>query len=154
MKQYTIALFFIIAVSGVSAAYCQERKIERKDLPKEVEATVARESAGATIKGFATEKEGGVWTYEAELVVDGLTRDIAIDSKGNILEVEQEVVFNSLSDNVRSGLTKAAGTGTIGKVESLTKRGSIVAYEAVVTNGKKRSEIQVGPNGKALAKEE
>ena len=42
----------------------------------------------------------------------------------------------------------------IGKVESLTKKGKLVAYEAVVTNGKKHSEIQVGPDGKKLAKEQ
>jgi hypothetical protein len=52
---------------------------------------------------------------------------------------------------VKDGLAKAAGTGTIGKVESLTKSGKLVAYEAVVQKGKKRSEIQVGPDGRKLA---
>lgn len=44
-----------------------------------------------------------------------------------------------------------AVTGTIGKVESLTKKGQLVAYEAVVKTGTKRREIQVGPDGKKLA---
>ena len=59
---------------------------------------------------------------------------------------------HSLSDGVKAGLKAAAGAGTIGKVESLTKEGKLVAYEAVVTNGKKHREIQVGPDGKKLAK--
>jgi hypothetical protein len=154
MKRYTIALFFIIASIGVSAAYGQEKKIDRKDLPKAVEATVSRESVGATIKGFSMEKEDGIVTYEAQLVVNGRTKDISMDAKGNVLEVEEEVLFDSLTDDVKSGLKKAAGAGTIGKVESLQKRGGIVAYETVVTNGNKHSEIQVGPDGKALARKE
>jgi hypothetical protein len=55
---------------------------------------------------------------------------------------------------VREGLQQRAGTGKIGKVESLTKRGTLVAYEAHVLTGTKRSEVQVGPDGKPLAHEE
>ena len=77
-----------------------------------------------------------------------------MDSKGNILEVEQEVSIDSLSDNVKTALRAAAGAGTIGKIESLTKKATLVAYEAQVTNGKKRSEIQVGPDGQKLAHEQ
>ena len=51
----------------------------------------------------------------------------------------------------RAGLLQLAGSGKITKVESLTKRGAIVAYEAQVRTGAKRSEIQVGPDGKPLA---
>jgi hypothetical protein len=39
-------------------------------------------------------------------------------------------------------------------VESLTKHGTLVAYEAQVLNKGKKSEIQVGPDGKPLAHEE
>ena len=40
------------------------------------------------------------------------------------------------------------------KVESITKHDKVVAYEAqVITNGK-RSEVQVGPDGKPLDHEE
>jgi hypothetical protein len=52
---------------------------------------------------------------------------------------------------VKDGLIKAAGSGTVGKIESITKNGKLVAYEAVVKTGTKRSEIQVGPDGKKLA---
>jgi len=46
------------------------------------------------------------------------------------------------------------GGGKIGKVESITKQGKVVAYEAHVTTNGKRSEIQVGPDGRPLAHEE
>jgi hypothetical protein len=64
------------------------------------------------------------------------------------------VAMDSLPPEVKAGLTKAAGSGTIAKVESLTKAGKIVAYEADVKNGSKHSEVQVGPNGNKLAHEE
>jgi hypothetical protein len=36
-------------------------------------------------------------------------------------------------------------------VESITKNGKLVAYEAAVKTGTKNSEVQVGPDGKKLA---
>jgi hypothetical protein len=134
-----------------STAQGQERKIKRSDLPPAVEKTVAAESAGATIKGFSTEVEGGKKMYEAELQVDGHGKDILIDRQGNVVEIEEEVALDSLPAAAREGLTKAAGRGTISRVESLTKRGKLVAYEAVVKTGAKRREVQVGPNGEKLA---
>jgi hypothetical protein len=132
----------------------QEKKIKRSDLAAAVEKTVAEQSKGATIKGFATEVEDGKKTYEAEMTVNGHGKDISMDEKGNILEIEEEVAIASLPPAVKEGLTKAAGKGTIEKVESLTKKGKIVAYEAAIKTGTKKSEVQVGPDGKKLAHEE
>ncbi|MDT5294798.1 MAG: hypothetical protein QOJ76_1678 [Acidobacteriota bacterium] len=74
-----------------------------------------------------------------------------MDARGNVVEVEEEVALDSLPAAVREGLTKAAGRGTISRVESLTKRGKLVAYEAVVKTGARRREVQVGPSGEKLA---
>ena len=131
-------------------AQAQERKIKREELPPAVEKTVAAESQGATIRGFSTEVEKGKRLYEAELIINGHSKDISIDEQGNVVEVEEEVALGSLPAEVKEGLMKAAGRGTITKVESLTKRDKLVAYEAVVKIGAKRHEIQVGPNGKKL----
>lgn len=64
------------------------------------------------------------------------------------------MALDSLPAPVRAGLVQGAGKGTIIKVESLTKHGAIVAYEAQVRTGPKRSEVQVGPDGKPLAQEQ
>ena len=138
----------------VAVLQAQEKKIKREQLPAAVEKTVARESQGATIKGFATEVEHGQKFYEAELTINGHSKDILIDKNGNIVEVEVEVAFDSLPPAIQDALKKAAGSGSIGLVESMTRNGTLVAYEAHVKNGKKRSEIQVGPNGEKLAKQE
>jgi hypothetical protein len=149
-----LAGFLLIVLGAVSLVSAQERKLERKDLPSAVQASVDHESAGATIKGFSTERENGIRTYEAEMMVDGHSKDISFDAAGNVLEIEEQVTFDSLPASVRSSLTNLAGTGKVTKVESLTKKGRLVAYEAVVTTGTKHREVQVGPNGEKLKREE
>src|ERR1700674_2630664 len=151
-KLVTVSLVAgLAALSGVQA---QDKKIKREELPAAVEKTVAEQSAGATIRGFSTEGEEGKRLYEVELMVNGHAKDISMDEQGNVVEVEAEVSLGSLPAAVKDGLTKAAGGGTIDKVESISKKGKLVAYEAVVKTGTKRSEIQVGPDGKKLARPE
>jgi len=132
----------------------QEKKVRRNQLPAAVEKTVAAESQGATIKGFSREVEKGKTFYEAEMIINGHTRDILMDPKGNIVEVEEQVDLTTLPTSVQDALKQAAGTGTIEMIESLTKNGKLVAYEGHVKLGNKRSEIQVGPNGEKLKKPE
>jgi hypothetical protein len=68
--------------------------------------------------------------------------------------VEEQVPFESLSSSVREGLQAKAGKGKIVKVESIVKHDRLVAYEAKVLTGTKKSEVQVGPDGKPLDHEE
>lgn len=142
----------LLACAGGSMA--QEKKIKRAELPAAVEKTVATESAGATIKGFSMEKEKGETLYEAELMVNGHSKDVTINAAGDVVEVEEEVALDKLPMKVKAGIEAKAGKGKIGKVESLTKKGRLVAYEARVTTNGKKSEVQVGPDGKALDHEE
>jgi uncharacterized membrane protein YkoI len=151
LRSRIIFATLVIVLVATSAAQAQERKIKRAQLPPAVERTVAEQSQGATIKGFSTEVEKGKRVYEVAMTINGHGKDILIDAKGNVIEIEEEVAMDSLSQAVKDGLTKAAGTGTISKIESLTKNGTLVAYEAVVKRGAKHSEIQVGPNGEQLA---
>jgi hypothetical protein len=141
----------LLASASVQA---QETKIKRENLPQAVEKTVVEESKGATIKGFSKEVEQGRTYYEAELLVDGHAKDILVDENGEIVEIEETVALDSLSPVVNDALVEAAGAGKIIRVESLTKHGKLVAYEAIVRTGKKSHEIQVGPDGKKLIRPE
>jgi uncharacterized membrane protein YkoI len=138
----------------VAQAREQERKIKREQLPAAVEKTVAAESQGATIKGFASEREHGQQFYEVSLIVNGHHKDILIDRNGHVVEVEEEVSFDSLPQIVQETLRKRARGGKMTVVESLTKQGQLVAYEAHIKHGIRRSEIQVGPNGEKLKRPE
>ena len=129
----------------------QEKKLQRSELPPAVQKTVDEQSKGATVKGFSTEVEDGKKIYEVQLTVNGHGKDVSMDAQGHVLEIEEETSLESLPPAVRDGLTKAAGKGTIRKVESLTKNGKLVAYEAAVKTGTKNSEVQVGPDGKKFA---
>jgi len=145
-----VAAVLLCATFAVS----EEKKINRSDLPPAVEKTVASQSEGAIIRGFTQEKENGQTFYEAEMMVNGHTKDVRIDSNGGIAEVEEEVTMESLPGVVKDGLQAKAGKGKLAKVESLTRRDKLVAYEAVVQKNGKKSEIQVGPDGKPLDHEE
>lgn len=132
----------------------QEKKVNRSDLPPAVEKTVAAQTQGATIRGFSEEEENGQTFYEAELIVNGHKKDVLIDGNGAVVEVEEKVELDSLPAAVRDGLQAKVGKGKIIKVESLTKHGKLVAYEAKVMTDGKKSEVQVGSDGRPLDHEE
>jgi uncharacterized membrane protein YkoI len=153
-RKISILLIAGLAAAGTAAAQDQEKKIKRSDLPAAVEKTVAAESAGATIKGFSQEKENGQILYEVEMTVNGHTKDMLMDANGAVVEVEEEVALGALSPEVKAGLLAKAGKGTITTVETIKKRDKLVAYEAKVNTNGKKSEVQVGPEGKPLDHEE
>lgn len=137
-----------------TVGFTQEKQIRRSELPAAVQKTVESEARGATIRGFAQEKENGKTYYEAELMVNGHSKDVLMDRDGAVVEVEEQVAVDSLPAGVREGLQAKAGSGKLVKVESLTKKGKLVAYEAQVSTNGKKSEVQVGPDGKSLDHEE
>ena len=137
---------------GLPFAYAKENKINRSELPVAVEKTASAASFGASIRGFSTERENGKRVYEVEMILNGHTKDLQIAEDRTLNEVEEEVAFDSLPAGIQTALNaKAKLTGaTITKVESLTKKGSLVAYEAATRTGTKKGEIQVGSQGGRL----
>ncbi len=152
MKYTIVVLTGCLAVLGNAMA--QEKKIERPDLPAAVEKTVAAQSKGATIRGFSKEMEKGKTTYEVQMTVNGHTKDLEVDESGVVIEVEEQVALEALPTEARIGLQARAGKGRITKVESITKKDRLVAYEAQVDTDGKKSEVQVGADGKPLDHEE
>lgn len=150
-KSLVAMLVVLLASSSAPAA---ERKISLADLPSAVKRTIQENSAGAQIKGFTTEIERGQRVYEANLLAGGRTKDLQIDSHGVLREVEEEVPFEELPAAVQTALKQKAGGAQITKVESLTKQGRLVAYEAAVRRASHAGEIQVGPQGQPLLHQE
>jgi hypothetical protein len=149
-----VARVLVLHVLFAAVATAQEKKINRSDLPAAVEKTVAAESRGATVRGFSREQQNGQVFYEAELRVNGHSKDVLMDVNGAVVEVEQQVETAALPIAVKDGLQAKAGTGKLLKVESITKHDKLVAYEAQVLTGGKRSEVQVSREGKPLSPEE
>jgi uncharacterized membrane protein YkoI len=161
LQAWTVALLVATCIVA-SRARCQEakpgqakpeseHKVKRSDLPAAVGKTADEQSAGATVRGYSRETDNGQVEYEVAMTKNGHSRDVSIAADGSIVEIEEEVPFDSLPEAVRQRLKQLAGSGTITRVESLTKQGAVVAYEAHVKTEGKKSEIQVGPDGKPLA---
>ncbi len=146
----TLALALLLTTAG----HAVERTIPRSQLPAAAEKTLSANLNGATIKDVTTEREHGVQTFEAETILNGHTRDIEVTASGTLNEIEEEVAFDTLPSSVRTALTAKAANAKITKVESLTKQGKLVAYEAATLKGTHRGEIQVGPMGEKLTHEE
>ena len=149
---FVVGLVALCAVSTSAAA--QEKRLKRSDLPAAVQKAADEQTKGATVRGYSSETENGQLEYEVAMTVNGRSRDVSFAADGSVLEIEQEVLVDSLPAAVHSALVQKAGAGRITKVESLTKHGTLVAYEAQVRTGTKRSEVQVGPDGQPLAHEE
>ena len=143
-----------IAILAVSIAWAAETKITREQLPPAVRKTADEQSQNAVIRGYSKDTEDGQLEYEVAMTVSGHGKDVTIAPDGRLIEVEEEVSLETLSPKVRSGLDAKANGGKITKVESITKNGVLVAYEARVIQSGKRREIQVGPEGNTLAHEE
>ena len=127
-----------------------EKPVKMNDLPAAVRKTVEQQSEGAIVRGLSKEIENGEAYYEVELRVQGHNKDVLIDSEGTVVEIEEEADLASLPATVRAQLEKQAGLGKIVMVESVTRKGALVAYEAHVTRGRKRSEIKVSPEGQLI----
>ncbi len=129
-KTIVLASGLAIAMAGfVAAQESGEKKINMKDVPAAVQQAITRESAGAKLKGLATETENGKKIYEAELEVNGHGKDVSFDEKGNVVSVEEEVALDAIPAPARAAIQKAAGTGKNGEVATITEGGGS-AYEA------------------------
>lgn len=145
-----VSTMIVLSLSFAANALGQEKHIKRSDLPAAVQKAADEQSKGATVRGYAKETEEGKLEYEVEMTLSGHSKDVTIDPAGNVLEVEEQVALEALPAAVRDGLQKKVGNGKITKVETITKHGTLVAYEAQVLTGGKKSEVQVGPGGKPL----
>jgi uncharacterized membrane protein YkoI len=143
----------VVPLAFCSIAFCDtETKVKLKDLPEPVQKAVQEQTKNAKLKGLSKEVEKGATFYEVETSVNGKTRDVLLDTSGNVVEVEEAVAFSSLPPAVQKTLTASAGAGKILSVESVTK-GSVVSYEAVIRKDGKKSEVAVNADGTLPKKE-
>ena len=140
----------LAAYTVISAA--QERRVKMKDLPEAVQKTVTELSSGASIRGLSTEMEKGKRVYEVELLVSGHSKDITMDSAGQVIEVEEQVQLSSLPAAVQGGIKQSARPAEISLIESVTKGGALQYYEVHVKRGGKKSEMKIGTDGKRIGK--
>ena len=138
------ALISTLLIGG-AAALASERKIAMKDLPPAVQQAI-KDQGGATVRGLAKEVDKGKTLYEAELTVNGHSKDIMFDEQGTMVSVEEESALDQIPPAARTAIEKATGSGKVSAVEKLTEGGHVF-YEAQVTKGGKTSEVKVDASG-------
>jgi len=140
----TVILWLVLAAIAAQAG---ERSIPREKLPAAVQKTVEEQSRNATIVGFARETEGGKTYYEAELKVNGRTKDVLMDPEGKVVTIEEEIPIDSVPAPVKSGFEKRAAGRKIVLVESITTDQGIIAYEAHIKSFLRTIEVKLSPDG-------
>lgn len=131
-----------------NAAGAAETSVTLASLPAAVRQTAMAETRGATIRGVSKEQgEDGATVYEVETRANGLNRDMIIGLDGTLLISEQQVRLAALPPAVRGAVLKGAGKKRIVLVESVTKGGKLVYYEAQLRSGKTASELKVDTQG-------
>jgi len=138
-----IVIFGFFTVTAVA-----EKKTDFKDLPPAVQKTVQDNLKGAEIKGIGKEKEDGVEQYEVETLLNGKSRDFEVDTKGNLLVVEEATTIDAIPAAAKAGILKKVAGGKLNTVETFTKTGQPMMYEAGYSdkNGKKH-EVLVKSDG-------
>jgi len=102
------AMLIVVAVAGA-----REKKIKMSDLPPAVQQAVAEHSKGATLRGLSTETTDGQRVYEAELQVNGRTKDVTFDATGAVVSLEEEIAIDQIPAGARAAIEKTTGNGKV-----------------------------------------
>src|SRR5258705_13834822 len=134
-----------------SCAYAAEHSVPCNTLPDAVQQrSKTHIEPGTTVHGCVKDVSAGKTTYEMELITPKGSKDVTFNPAGDVLEIEQQVDPATLPPPVAAAFTKAASGGKLGKVESLTRQGKLIAYESTVEKSGKHREVAFRPDGAAM----
>ena len=136
------------ALAISSCAYAAEHSVPCSTLPEAVQQrSKSLLEPGTTVHGCIKDVSAGKTTYEIELVTPQGSKDVTFSPAGDVLEIEQQVDPATLPPPVAAAFAKAASGGKLGKVESLTRQGQLIAYESTIEKGGKHRELAFRPDG-------
>ncbi len=156
MKRLPVALaicsFALVVLGGYAVAQeTKARSLQLKDLPAAVQKTVTANLNGGEIKNIGKESEDGIAQYEIESVLNGKTRDFNVDTKGKLLLVEEATTIDAIPAAAKASILKKVAGGKLGAVETYSRPGQPVAYEASYTDkAGKAHEVLVTADGKEI----
>jgi hypothetical protein len=151
MRLAKVAVLAALALATSVPSSAREQRVKIDDLPAAVKQTVLEVSKGVKLRELTREVENGETFYEAELDVNGRTRDVIMDASGTVVLIEEEVDWNLVPAAVRATIETAAEGRKILFVETLTRNDKIEAYEAHVRKWWWREmEIKVDPEGRLV----
>ena len=136
----------LMSIIITSSCFAQEKKIDKKNLPKAVVESFQKTYPNAVIKGTSTEKEHGKTYYEIESIDGTRGRDLLYAKDGKIAEIEEALAAENIPDFIKNSVMKKYPKSKIHKVEKLTK-GNKISFEAVVEHDGKKSEVVLDSKG-------
>jgi hypothetical protein len=146
MTNRPLLLTAVLAIT--SCAYAAEHSVPCNTLPDAVQQhSKTLLEPGTTVKGCVKDVSAGKTTYEMELITPKGSKDVTFSPAGDVVEVEQEVDPATLPPPVAAAFAKAATSGKLGKVESLTRQGKLISYESTVQKRGKHREVAFSPDG-------
>jgi len=139
------------ALAITSCVYAAEHSVPCSTLPDAVQQrSKALLEPGTTVHGCVKDVSAGKTTYEMELITPQGSKDVTFSPAGDVLEIEQQVDPAALPPPVAAAFAKAASGGKLGKVESLTRQGQLIAYESTVVKGGRHRELAFRPDGTVM----
>ena len=149
MKSRNILIFntfLIFALISSGLLFAQEKKIDKKDLPKAVLNTFQKSYPDAEIKGTSIEKENGKIYYEIESMEGTQRRDLLYTKAGKLTEIEETLTSTDIPEIVKNSVMSRYPNGEINRAEKVTS-GKTISYELVVKNGIQKHEVVIDPKG-------
>jgi hypothetical protein len=148
MRTATVLLAILVLGGSAQAQEKKGKGLQLKDLPASVQKTVQANLKGGEIRNISKEKEDGVEQYEVETMLNGKTRDFDVDTKGTLLVTEEGTTIDGIPAAAKAGILKKLGDGKLGTIETFTKPGQPMMYEASYTDKKgKKHEVLVKADG-------
>ena len=139
-------LFTITALAG--AAVAAERSLALKSLSPAVQKTIHENLKGAQIRKIGRETEDGVAQYEVETMLNGKHRDFNVDTKGNLVVVEEQTTLGAIPAAAKAAILKKVGRGRLRSGETFQKPGAELMYEAgYITSTGRHAEVLVKADG-------
>jgi hypothetical protein len=145
IRRLTILLTVTVLAGAALAA---EKSLALKNLPPAVQKAVNDNLKGGQITNIGKETEDGVAQYEVETMLNGKHRDFNVDTKGNLVVVEQETALDAIPPAAQAAILKKIGSGKLRTVETFQKPGAELMYEAgYTTKAGKHAEVLVKADG-------
>ncbi len=141
---FAVCLAFVLL--SASSLLAQEKKIDKKDLPKDVLIAFQKSYPDATIKGTSIEKEHGKTYYEIESLDGSQQRDILYKKTGEVAEIEETLASNDIPGFIKNSVKKKYPNCEISKAEKVTS-GKKIDYELVVKQGTEKHEVVLDSKG-------
>lgn len=148
LRSLTVLLAVVVFCLSFLAQQNKGKSLQLKDLPAVVQKTVEDNVKGGQIKNISKEKDDGIEQYEVESLVNGKSRDFNVDTKGNLLVVEESTTIDAIPAAAKASILKKVADGKLRTVETFTKPGQPLMYEATYIDKKgKHHEVLVKADG-------